>query len=56
MTKTLYKPARPLKRGAIVTAEIEPGYTVQSIVTGFSGQNVLLDGWPEPISREIVKS
>ena len=56
MTRTIYKPAKPLKRGAIVTAEIEPGYLFQSIVTSFSGKNVLLDGWPEPINREIVKS
>lgn len=55
MTKTLFKPAKPLKRGAIVTAEIEPGYLFQSHVIGFAGADVLLDGWRHPVNRGKIR-
>lgn len=55
MTKTLFKPAKPLKRGAIVTVDISPYHTLQSEIVGFSGTNLLLDGWPEPVSRGRVR-
>lgn len=55
MTRTIYKPSKPLKRGAIVTAEIEPGYLYQSHVIGFAGADVLLDGWSHPVSRGKIR-
>ena len=55
MTKTLFKPAKPLKRGAIVKVQISPYHTLQSEIVGFSGTNLLLDGWPEPVSRGRVR-
>ena len=55
MTRTLFKPARPLKRGAIVKVQISPYHILESEIMGFSGTDLLLDGWPEPVSRGRVR-
>ena len=54
-TRVLFRPGRILKPGVIVTAEITPEHTVQSFVTGFSGQHILLEDWPEPVPRWIIR-
>ena len=54
MTRTVFKPSKPLKRGTIVTVEIAPYHTLQSEIVGFFGIDLLLDGWPHPVSREMV--
>lgn len=54
-TRVLFRPGRILKPGVIVTAEITPEHTVQSFVTGFSGQHILLEDWPEPVPRWRIR-
>lgn len=55
MTRAIFKPAKPLKMGAIVTVDISPCHTLQSEIVGFSGTNLLLDGWLEPVSKGRVR-
>lgn len=51
----LHKPSKPLKRGQNVTVELGPGYTLQSHIIGFSGADLLLDGYPHPVERRRVR-
>ena len=55
MTKTIFKPSKPLRMGVTVTVEIGPHHTLHSEIVGFSGTSLLLDGWPEPVSRGRVR-
>lgn len=54
--RIIHRPPFPLKKGKLVTVEIEPGYVFQSHITDFFGTRIMLDGWKHPVNMESIRT
>ncbi|WP_027360149.1 hypothetical protein [Desulforegula conservatrix] len=51
----IYTPDREVKPGAIVIAQLCPGYCLESHVEGFCGERLILADWSQPVNRQDIK-